>query len=79
MSEEQKYEIATKADMIVGGYAFFRKGEYITVVNLNKNDKHVMLMDKNEKIIESNMDPIEQVIAFKKWKDNKEFMENENA
>lgn len=37
MSEEQKYEIATKADMIVGGYAFFRKGEYITVVNLNKN------------------------------------------
>lgn len=65
--------------MIVGGYAFFRKGEYITVVNLNKNDEHVMLMDKNEKIIESNMDPIEQVIAFKKWKDNKEFMENENA
>lgn len=58
---------------------FFRKGEYITVVNLNKNDEHVMLMDKNEKIIESNMDPIEQVIAFKKWKDNKEFMENENA
>ena len=38
-----------------------------------------MLMDKNEKIIESNMDPIEQVIVFKKWKDNKEFMENENA
>ena len=65
--------------MIVGGYAFLRKGEYITVVNLNKNDEHVMLMDKNEKIIESNMDPIEQVIAFKKWKDNKEFMENENA
>ncbi|MCI7477894.1 MAG: hypothetical protein MSA77_06640 [Selenomonadales bacterium] len=48
-------------------------------MNLNKNDEHVMLMDKNEKIIESNMDPIEQVIAFKKWKDNKEFMENENA
>lgn len=79
MSEEQKYEIATKADMIVSGYAFFRKNEYITVVNLSKNDEHVMLMDKNGKIIESNMDPIEQVIALKKWEDNKEFMENENA
>ena len=52
---------------------------HVLYMNLNKNDEHVMLMDKNEKIIESNMDPIEQVIAFKKWKDNKEFMENENA
>lgn len=79
MSEEEKYDIADKADMIVGGYAFLRNNENIMIVNLNQNCEHVMIIDKCGKMLESSMDPIEQVIALKKWNDNKEFMENENA
>lgn len=80
MSEEKKYEIADKADMIVGGYAFLKKNNNnIMIVNLNQTEAHVMIINQNDKVIESSMDSIEQVIALKKWHENKEFMEEEDA
>ena len=79
MTEAKKIAIADAAEMIVGGYAFLRKGEYITIVNLNQKDEHVMVITKEGKMLESSMDPIEQVIALKKWKQNAQFMEDEIA
>ena len=79
MTEAKKMAIADAAEMIVGGYAFLRKGDNITIVNLNQNDEHVMVINKEGKMLESSMDPIEQVIALKKWKQNSQFMEDEIA
>lgn len=79
MTEAKKIAIANAAEMIVGGYAFLRKGDNITIVNLNQKDEHVMVITKEGKMLESSMDPIEQVIALKKWKENAQFMEDEIA
>ena len=79
MTEAKKIAIANAAEMIVGGYAFLRKGENITIVNLNQKDEHVMVITKEGKMLESSMDPIEQVIALKKWKQNAQFREDEIA
>lgn len=79
MTEAKKIAIANAAEMIVGGYAFLRKGENITIVNLTQKDEHVMVITKEGKMLESSMDPIEQVIALKKWKQNAQFMEDEIA
>lgn len=79
MTEAKKIAIANAAEMIIGGYAFLRKGENIIIVNLNQKDEHVMVITKEGKMLESSMDPIEQVIALKKWKQNAQFMEDEIA
>ena len=79
MTEAKKIAIANAAEMIIGGYAFLRKGENITIVNLNQKDEHVMVITIEGKMLESSMDPIEQVIALKKWKQNAQFMEDEIA
>ena len=79
MTETKKRTIADAAEMIVGGYAFLRQGEYITIVNLNQKDEHAMVITKDGKMLERSMDPIEQVIALKKWKENAQFMEDEIA
>ena len=74
MSENERIEIAGKADMIVGGYAFLGDGDFIKIVNLNKSDPHVCIIDKSGRVIESSMDPLEQVIAVKIWNSDSEFM-----
>lgn len=68
MTEEKKRTIADAAEMIVGGYAFLRQEENITIVNLNQKDEHAMVITRDGKMLESSMDPIEQVIALKNGK-----------
>ena len=46
MPEDKKWEIADAADMIVSGFAFKRCGETIQIVNLNKNEPHVMIISR---------------------------------
>ena len=79
MSESEKKIIANDADMIVRGFAFKRKGNRISVVNLNQNTPHAMLMAENGTVLESSMDPIEQVIVLEIWENDAEFMEAANA
>lgn len=79
MSEEKKWQIADEAEMIVSGYAFLRKENNIVIVNLNQNDEHVMVINKEGKMLETSMDPIEQVIALNIWKANSQFMEEQSA
>lgn len=79
MTEKQKFEIAQEAKIIVSGYAFVTQKDTITIVNLNKSDAHACVINGQGKVLETCMDPIEQVIALKIWKENKEFLEEEIA
>lgn len=65
MTEAKKIAIADAAEMIVGGYAFLRQEENITIVNLNQKDEHAMVITRDGKMLESSMNPIEQVILQK--------------
>lgn len=79
MTEAKRLAIADAAEMIIDGYAFLRNGDNITIVNLKQKDEHAMVITREGKMLESSMDPIEQVIALKKWKQNSQFMEDEIA
>ena len=66
-------EIADNADMIVNGYAFTKKGDYVRVLDLERiNHAAVILHDE---IVETNMDDIETKIALEYYTKNKQFME----
>ena len=78
MPEKELISIADTADMIVKGYAFTRKGETISILNLNR-PMCAMVIDPKGKMLESSMDPIEQAIVLKIWETDSEFMEAENA
>jgi hypothetical protein len=66
-------EIADKADMIINGYAFTKEDEWVRVLNLNcLNHAAVILKDK---IVETNMDDIENEIVIEYYQQNKQFME----
>ena len=66
MSIEEKKKIADEANMIVGGYSFTYKGKDVEVVNLNMQNPHTMIMTRDGKAVESNMDPIEEAIVLEK-------------
>lgn len=55
-------EIADKADMIINGYAFTKDGDYIRVLNLNCVNHAAVIL--NGKIVETNMDDIENQIVM---------------
>ncbi|MCQ2982921.1 MAG: hypothetical protein MJ178_09235 [Treponemataceae bacterium] len=74
MPEEKIAEIAANADMIVDGYAFTKKENGISVLNLF-NPNRAILISEDGKMLESNMDEIEQTIVQKIWAKDKEFME----
>lgn len=79
MPESKLREIADAADMIVSGFAFNKNGEMIRIVNLNKKDPHVLIINTSGKVLESSMDPIEQTIALEIWQNDAEFMEDVHA
>lgn len=74
MSEKELKQIADDAAMIVKGYAFSYKDNFISVLNLN-NPSRAMLISKDGEIIESNTDEIEEALILKIWNEDKEFME----
>ncbi|MDO4178773.1 MAG: hypothetical protein Q4D21_06225 [Phascolarctobacterium sp.] len=78
MTEEELKTVADDADMIVQGYAFTRKGDYIAVLNLYKPNR-AMLLSKDGKMLESSMDVIEQALVEKIWAEDSEFMEVASA
>lgn len=78
MSEKQLEEIATNADMIINNYAFTRKDGNIRVLNLRRPDR-AMIISEDGKMLETNMDEIEQVIVQNIWKKDAEYMEKADA
>lgn len=66
MPEKDIIEIANAANMIVQGYAFTKKNGNISVLNLNRPTR-AMVISQDGKMLESSMDPIEQTIVLKIW------------
>lgn len=66
-------DIADKADMIINGYAFTDSGGWIRVLNLNCLNHAAVIYDG--KIVETNMDDIENEIVMEYYRNNKGFME----
>ena len=67
-------EIADKADMIINGYAFTKDGEYVRILNLNHLNHAAAIY--NGKIVDTNMDDIENQIVMDYYESNKHFMED---
>ena len=67
--------IADKADIIVNGYAFTRKGDCVHVLNLYSPDKAVVFNMDGE-VLETTMDDIEISIASRFLKQNLKYMED---
>ena len=78
MSENKIKEIADNADMIVGGYAFTKKDGTISVLNIN-NPEYAMVLSLEGKLLETNMEPIEQVFVMRIWQKNSSLLEDDNA
>ncbi|MBQ7159714.1 MAG: hypothetical protein IJS09_09905 [Treponema sp.] len=78
MSEKQLEKIALSADMIINNYAFTRKNGTISVLNLRKPNR-AMILSESGKMLETNMDEIEQVIVQNIWKKDSEYMEKVDA
>lgn len=66
-------EIASKANMIVNGYAFTKAELGIRVLNLNKPNKATLLSEKGE-VLETTMDDIEIDIVQDCYLRNQRFM-----
>lgn len=64
--------IADAAEMIIDGYAVLRHDLGFRIVNLNSG--HVVVISPKYKVLESNMDEIEESIAVNYLKDNLEFL-----
>ena len=78
MSEHEIKEIADHAQMVVGGYSFTKKDTVICILNLEHPDRAMTISPKG-KMLETNMDPIEQVLVLKYWEKNASFMEDCDA
>ena len=79
MSEKEVEIIADNAKFVVSGYAFTRRDDgFISILNLNHPDCAMVVNNDNE-IIETNMDPIEQHIGLDICRRNLQFMEEEDA
>ena len=78
MPEEKIKEIADSANMVVGGYAFTKKDGKISVLNIN-NPAYAMVLSLEGKLLETNMEPIEQVFVMRIWEKNSSFMEDDDA
>ena len=75
MTEEDISILAEKADIIVNGYAFIERDDgFISILNLYHPDC-AMVVNRNNEIIENNMDPIEQQIVLDLCRKNLQFLE----
>lgn len=66
-------EIADDADMIIAGYAYTIKGDYIEVIDLNNTDKRAVI--QNNDIAESLMSDGEDDLVLKYYRRNREILE----
>lgn len=71
---EKMIEIADNADMIVDGYAFTKDEVGCRVIDLNNPDS-AMVINADDRVIETTMSDIEITIVLDMYKRNKAFME----
>ena len=78
MPESELIKIATNADMIVNGYAFTRKDMGYSVLNL-ADPYRAMVISIDGKMLETNMEPIEQALVLRYYEKNRILLEDTNA
>ena len=78
MPEKRIKEIADSADMVVGGYAFTKKDGRVAVLNIN-NPEYAMVISLDGKMLETNMEPIEQAFVMRIWEKNSSLLEDDDA
>ena len=71
-------QIADAADLIVNGYAFTRCSAGFRVLNLNRPDRAVVLTEEGD-VLETSMDDIEIQIVRDYLRNNRRFMEEDDA
>ena len=72
MSEDLE-TIAMHAELIVSGFAFSREKDLVRVINLNCPDD-ALVIDKNERVIETTMDDIAIAIVMEIYDHNKQYL-----
>lgn len=77
MSEEL-IKIANEADIIVNGYAFKVKEDRISVLNLNRPDRAVLLSADGD-VLETSMDDIELSIVQNYLQKNRKYLVGRHA
>ncbi|MBE6537455.1 MAG: hypothetical protein E7673_05830 [Ruminococcaceae bacterium] len=78
MPENELINVANNAEMIVNGYAFTKKNGGYSVLNLANPDK-AMFLSTDGKMLETNMEPIEQALVLSYYKKNRILLEDDNA
>ena len=78
MPENELINVANNAEMIVNGYAFTKKDEGYSVLNLANPDK-AMVISNDGKMLETNMEPIEQALVLSYYEKNRVLLEGYNA
>lgn len=78
MPENELVKIAENADMIINNYAFTRQDDNIKILNL-RHPASAMIISSDGKMLETNMDEIEQSIVLNIWKNDSEYMETMDA
>ena len=74
MNEEKIRKIADEADMVIRGYAFKKKGDFIHIFNTNDGIS-AMVITADGMMVESNMDEIEQALVQSIWHRDAKYME----
>lgn len=78
MPENELAKIAENADMIINSYAFTRQDDNIKILNL-RHPSSAMIISNDGKMLETNMNEIEQSIVLNIWKKDAEYMEPADA
>ena len=78
MHENELIKVANNAEMIVNGYAFTKKDEGYSVLNLANPDK-AMVISNDGKMLETNMEPIEQALVLSYYEKNRVLLEVDDA
>ena len=78
MSDQELQHIASCAEMVIAGYSFTKEKNFISVLNLN-DPRREMVLSFDGKMLETNMDPLEQVLVLRYWEKNSSFLEDEDA
>lgn len=78
MSDIELKKIADNSDMIINGYSFTKKDHIISILNLNHPDR-AMIISPDGKMLETNMEPIEQTLVLNYWQKNSSLVEDNDA
>lgn len=79
MSLNEINAICSKADMIVGGYAFTKKNDASVHVVQLASPHHALVLSAESEVLETSMDDVELEIVMGYWHKNHKYLEKAYA